>query len=388
MTKRDMRLGNRVFVRLCCGVAAMVGTGMVTACALAPAQGPTTGEVAAQANRSHYELIAVDARVAALTRRPTVPDLVRRFGEQRPRPAGLLGPGDVIQITVWESSQSGLFTGEGRRNASFDNLVIDDSGYVFLPYAGRIRISGLSVEQARQAIQTRLEKETMRPQIELRMVADRTDRTTISGAVKRPQTIRLSHAHETNTLLDLISEAGGSTVGSHRSEVTLLRGGQSGTIMLDTLYQHPDYDVRLAPGDRVVVNDRPFRFSILGAVSKKGQYEFTKGDFMLIDALSLAGGLEERSAEPTGVFLLRFEDTSIVNEIRQGRDRPPLDGERIPTVYQLNMREARAFFHAQRLGMRDQDVIYVTTAPLHQWQKVLQPISQSVFLARTGLGVF
>ena len=100
------------------------------------------------------------------------------MGGNRRSVAPVLGSGDVISVTVWESVDGGLFAGgvQGGRSASLANILIDRQGMAFIPYAGRLRLGGKTVEGARRLIQSRLSRETLKPQVEIRLVSDKRHR--------------------------------------------------------------------------------------------------------------------------------------------------------------------------------------------------------------------
>ena len=43
----------------------------------------------------------------------------------------------------------------------------------------------------------------------------------------------------------------------------------------------------------------------------------------------------------------------------------------MPTVYYINMREARSLFLARRFAVHDKDIVYVSNSPFSDLQKVL-----------------
>ncbi|QPC41829.1 polysaccharide biosynthesis/export family protein [Kaustia mangrovi] len=372
--------------RLCALAVVLVAAAGLAGCTLVPGETPMASSVSAQAADNRFELITIDPFVADTATRRTEPSLVSALGRGGGTRSPKLEVGDTVQATIWESLDAGLYTSATGRSTTIDRLVIDSDGAVFIPYAGRVRIAGKTVEEARRIIQTRLERETVRPQVELRIATGRGARAMVAGAVAKPGLYDLGLADGAGTLMETLTAAGGSAQPPYRTEVTVVRGTRRGSINLETLYENPDYDIGLEPGDKVVVADVPATFSMLGAVENKGEYPFTKSDFHLIDALSAAGGLKDKQAQRTGVFLLRFEDPGIVNAIRRHRGEPVLKTRSgVPTVYQLNLMDTRGFFYAKRFAMRSGDVVFVTNAPVHEWSKILGPLSQSIFLARTGL---
>lgn len=359
----------------------------LNACAAIPADGPETSAVTAQGNTTNLEIYNIDPDLTSVVAREHQPNLLANLGGNRQSVTPVLGAGDVIGVTVWESVDGGLFAGgvQGGRSAALDDILIDRKGMAFIPYAGRLRLGGKTVEGARRTIQNNLAKETLKPQVEVRLKSDKRHRVAVTGLVGKPGVYQLGLADGSGRLIETIAQAGGAQGKSHRTDVKVVRGKRQGSINLGRLHSRPAYDINLQPGDKVIVTDKARTFSVLGAVNKSSEHEFTKWDFSLVDALAIAGGLADNRADRTGVFVFRFEHRPVVNALRKRYGLPEATEERVPVVYQLNLMEARSVFNAKAFQMQDRDTILVTNAPLHQWNKVLTSVSKAVFLARSGI---
>jgi polysaccharide biosynthesis/export protein len=58
---------------------------------------------------------------------------------------------------------------------------------------------------------------------------------------------------------------------------------------------------------------------------------------------------------------------------------------RIPVIYRISLRDPASFFVAQSFPIRDKDVLYVSTAPLTDFQRFMGIVSSMAFTA-LGLG--
>lgn len=337
----------------------------------------------------NFETIPITAEVTSIVAREHLPSLLRELRGGGPSITPALGAGDVVSVTIWESVDGGLFAAgaQGGRNANLKDIRIDRYGMAFIPYAGRLRLGGKTVEGARRLIQSRLSEETLKPQVELRLISDKRHRVAVTGEVGKPGLYQLNLADGSGRLVETLASAGGAKGKPHRTEVKLVRGEWQGTINLGLLHSEPHYDVNLRPGDKIIVSDRPRTFSVLGAVGKSAEHQFTKWDFALVDALAVAGGLDDERADRTGVFVFRFETPMVANALLK-EGQPRYEGETpVPVVYKLNLAEPEALFYAKAFQMQDGDTIIVTNAPLHQWNKVLTSASKAAFLARSGVTV-
>ncbi len=360
---------------------------VLNACAAIPADGPNTASITTQSNAVDLEIYNIDPGVAAIVAREHEPNLLQNLGGNRRSITPVLGAGDIIGVTVWESVDGGLFAGgvQGGRSAALDDILIDRQGMAFIPYAGRLRLGGKTVESARRTIQSNLSKETLKPQVEVRLKSDKRHRVAVTGLVGKPGVYQLGLADGSGKLIETIALAGGAQGKSHRTDVKVVRGKRQGSINLGRLHSRPSYDVNLLPGDKVIVTDKARTFSVLGAVNKSSEHEFTKWNFTLVDALAVAGGLADSRADRTGVFVFRFEHQRVVNALRERNGLPKAEERRVPVVYQLNLMEPQSVFNAKTFQMQDRDTLLVTNAPLHQWNKVLTSVSKAVFLARSGV---
>jgi polysaccharide export outer membrane protein len=102
----------------------------------------------------------------------------------------------------------------------------------------------------------------------------------------------------------------------------------------------------------------------------------------LADAVGQAGGLLDLRADATGVFVFRYEDPQYFQAIEQMTPQdlglPNATAAGVPVVYQLDFKDPRGFFAAQRFLMRDDDVLYVSNATGTDLQKLLSIFSGSV----------
>ena len=89
----------------------------------------------------------------------------------------------------------------------------------------------------------------------------------------------------------------------------------------------------MEPRSELVVEPNLKRFVAMGALSKPGLHELPSNQTNLLDALGVAGGLNDRAADATGVFVFRLEGKTA-------------DGSPKPIVFRLNMRNPESMFLA------------------------------------------
>ena len=340
-----------------------VSTGDIKGNALSVPAGAYTGE---------YFLFDIDENVAQLAGafRPTT--FANTFtlggGASIPR----VGVGDRLQIRIWEAGENGLFSTAQTKVVELDTLV-DDDGLIFIPYVGRIRVSGQTVEAVRRQIQSELEGRAIEPQVQVVIGAAQSNAAVIVGDVTTPGRYAISPAG--TNVLDLIAEAGGTRSPTYETTVRLKRGDRMASALLEDLFADPRNNVDITAGDNLLILHEPRTFTAFGAVKATTAHTFSAPRLTLAEALGKARGLIDNRSDPGGIFLFRFEDVGLV---RQLRPDVAIEGfQTVPVVYRLSLREAQGFFFARHFEMRDKDVIYVAnsaTAEFSKFLRILQPV--------------
>src|SRR5690606_31927608 len=132
-----------------------------------------------------------------------------------------LGVGDELLVNIWEASSDGLFSTIENKQVAL-TVAVDDRGQIFVPYAGRIRAAGRSVEALRQAIEAGLAGKAVEPQVQVLQTGAVSSSITVVGDVAAPGHYQL--AIRGLRLLEAIAEAGGTLQATFESVATITRG--------------------------------------------------------------------------------------------------------------------------------------------------------------------
>jgi len=336
----------------------------IAACGL-PRVGPNKREIFASSVQrdGNAFIIALNDRVIQAT--ATAPSI--GFDENFQR-AGRIGadtirPGDVLALTVYENVEEGLL-GIAGAPSNLTELQVDQAGFIFIPYAGRIKASGNSPEKLREIITRELDSQTPDPQVIVRRVPG--DGSTVSVVGSTAQGVFPIEA-STSTLSSMIASAGGVATPPESTRVTVIRGKQKGTVWLEDLYASNEQDIALRPGDRILLKEDTRRFTALGATGGQSLVEFPAPEISAIEAIAFMGGLNSNLADPTGVFIFRDESAEYANRVL-GRD-DLVTSKRF--AYVLDLTEPNGVFLGRDFQIRDGDTIYVTEAPYVAWTKTL-----------------
>ncbi len=293
-------------------------------------------------------------------------------------------PGDVLGLTIWENVDDGLLASEATNATALEEVQVDSAGFIFVPYAGRLRASGNTPEQLREMITKKLEDQTPDPQVQVRRVAGDGSTVSLTGAVGGQGVYAIERP--TRTLSTMLARAGGVAIEPEIAQVTVIRGKEQGKIWFQDLFNHPELDIALRGGDRILVKADSRSFTALGATSAQARVPFESQDLSALEAIAQVGGLISTNSDPTGVFVLRNEPAEIANQVL-GRD-DLVGAQRL--VYVLNLTQPNGLFVARDFVIRDEDTLYVTEAPYAQWTKTISllvsPLSPIASTA-TSLGL-
>ena len=342
-------------------------------CASLPRSGPTKGEIFKSANSTgtaapirvvHVET-AGDIPVSA-TRSPTIATLPLADT----LPTDRIGPGDVLEIYIYEAGVSlfqgsaiapgALPLGPGVKVERLPPSRVNDDGDIAIPYAGRLHVGGRTVSEIQAMVRRALRRLSQSPQVLVTVRDVINNSVIVGGEVTRPGRLVLQTNRE--SLSDVIALAGGYRGNVKDLSLRLARGGRTVDVRLGELVDNPALDVRVMPGDRLTVLSDPRSFSVLGASGRVDQVNFNKSAVSLVEAVSIAGGVNPNLGDPAAIFLFRY----TVDEA----------GQRVPVVFHFDMTKTQSFFLAQQITMVDKDVLYVGNASANQPTKLIQLISQ------------
>jgi len=343
----------------------------LSGCTALPSEGPQSRQIEKaylEKNTAGFTLINVDRKVAEYLARHDEQSFGDRFGKGKPTRGELIGPGDVLSITIWEADQTGVFSSTNTADrGNIPDVEVSGKGTITVPYAGAIRAAGRTTQSLEAAITKALSAKAVEPQVHVARKEKVASQVTVSGDVGKSGLYPLSLRGD--TLLDVIAGSGGAASPPYETVVSITRRGEIASSYLDHVLSTPADNIYIRPGDQISVEKAPRTYSAFGAVDRKGNIPFGVSDLNLLEAVSKASGLNNERADATGVFLFRFETRAAAE--RFAREPVHAGGDQVPVIYRLNLKDPNQYFFAQGIAMRDRDVIYVADASTVALQKFL-----------------
>ena len=352
------------------GLAFLTLVSLVAGCGL-PRSGPTKSEIfqGSVMNRGDAFIVSVNDRVTRATAVIPAFGFPRGFEQAGVVGADTIRPGDVLGLTIYENVEEGILAGAGTRAAVIDEVQVDSQGFIFVPYAGRIKAADNTPEQLRDIITRQLDAQTPDPQVIVRRLSGDGATVTVIGGVGAQGVYAIERPNR--TLTAMLATAGGVAIEQEVAKITVQRGAHTGTIWLMDLYRNPALDIALRPGDRIVVEEDTRAFVAIGATGTQSRVQFRNQTLSAIEAIAQVGGLNSNLADPTGIFVFRNEPAEIANQVLGRTDL--VGAQRM--VYVLDLTQPTGVFLARDFMIRDGDTVYVTEAPFVQWQKTISALT-------------
>jgi polysaccharide export outer membrane protein len=365
-------------VMLCLGLG-------LAGCGITPGSGPWMGGAQSQSSEAlPFDVIDLTPVTVAAVSRPVDVNVPSSIGDLPASGRVSVAPGDQLRVRVFEQYSGNIFPSLVNPGADLGVQQVSDKGTISVPYVGSVRVAGLNLTQIENQIIKQLGKKAQNPLVIVELVSDRSSTVMVSGDVKNPGNASLldgirtvidainSRGGVANAGAPLIGQPGSATSAGSQTEVVLRRQGQ---VILTAQYSDllASRDVPIQKGDEIVVRPNSRTFTVLGAVQRSGNVPIGKSDLTLIEALGTVGGLQDLQANKTGVYLFRMGDLEQ-NPAARAR------------VFRLDLGQPASIFLAQQCYIQPKDVVYVTNAPLYEYNKLLLSIYQTLTVISISKG--
>lgn len=344
---------------------------------------------AAQQSVPPFAVVPLSPEIADFLASRSAASLASTFGMGSSAPTITLGVGDFVVVSIYEAASGGLFSGDaGTLGGASKSVILPEQpvtqqGTISVPYVGQVHAQGLTPAQVQREIEAALKDKAIEPQAIVTVVRSPSTFVTVTGDVGTSSRIPLTYGGD--RLLDVVATAGGTRAPDYDTFVRLTRGSSSATVSLARIVRDNGQNIYLRPNDLLYVYADPQTYTALGATLQNARVPFGSDRVTLADAVGQAGGLMDLRADATGVFVFRYEDPQYFQALEQMTPQdlatPNISAAGVPVVYQLDFKDPRGFFSAQRFLMHDDDVLYVSNATGADLQKLLAIFSGSLSTA-------
>lgn len=220
------------------------------------------------------------------------------------RAAYLLGPGDLLKITVFKNPDLSL------------DVRVSDSGSIGYPLIGAVPVGGLTLDGAERKIAKLLQDGgfVVNPQISILLTQGFSDLVSVIGEVNKSG--RYSTEAAGGHVSGMLASAGG--ISPAGGEVVTVSGERNGKpfrrdvdiVKMSSSGNAAD-DIELYGGDTLFVKKAPL-FYIYGQVQKPGQYPLESG-MTVMQALATGGGVTGKGTQ-RGIVRHRRDASGKVKE--------------------------------------------------------------------------
>ncbi|PUE41204.1 hypothetical protein B9Z50_05595 [Limnohabitans sp. Bal53] len=198
-----------------------------------------------------------------------------------PVPANyVLGPGDDIDLKIWGSVDTAL------------RLTVDRNGQISIPKVGTFTVAGTRADQLESVLRAQMARVFTNFQLNATLGRLRSIQVYVVGQARQPGAYNVSGL---STLISALFESGGPSATGSMRNIQLVRAGQ--TLSTLDLYNfihsgQTTGDMRLMPGDVIVIPPAGPRVALLGALDTPAIYELRQPQESLEALLSYSGGLK------------------------------------------------------------------------------------------------
>ncbi len=282
-----------------------------------------------------------------------------------------IAAGDMLNLSIFGGTDSQLLGSP----IVMPNIKVSSKGTIFLPYIDEINVAGLSEEAARKLIQDKLVVIVPDVQVQLGHAAGTKNSVDVIAGLPRNGSYPLPTGNTTVT--QVLAAAGGLPEAMINPQVNVQRNGRLYRIGAKTILDNPGLDAVMKGGDSLFVAADDRYFLSLGAAGREALTNFPKDQISALDAMSLIGGIDQNTANPKGILILRNYPASAV---AANPDKGP--GKQ-KVVFAFNLTSADGLFAAGQFQIEDRDLVLVTQSPLVNTRTVVSIFTGFLAAGRT-----
>jgi len=260
----------------------------------------------------------------------------------------VLGPADIININLTDSDDID------------DTYKIDENGMIDLPFAGKIKISDLSISEAHNILSSVIKEYYKNPDLQITIQEFNSSKVYIVGAVKNQVTINLNQ--EPINLIEAAITAEFNKVSGTKG--FLRRDNRVYKINLENAYKSIDdkENFYLKKNDVIFIDTNSDAIHVFGEVNKPGVY-YPNMDYSLTELISTSG-LNQLTANAKNVYVIRENYNKFLK----------ID------VFILDISNPINLIAGRKFKLQPKDIVFIPPTRIVKWNRVI-----SLLLPQTDL---
>jgi len=261
-----------------------------------------------------------------------------------------IGPGDVLLVR--DLNHPDLFVGERRAETLGMNLfTVQDDGFLALPFVGLVRVEEKTPHDLLSELNDAYRVFIREPNLSVTVFKYSSRKIYVLGQVKIPGAYPFDGRM---TVLDGIGQAKGLNEKADLTGSYMVRGNNLLPVDLYALLRKGNlrHNISLADGDVIHIADlSDRRVYVLGEVRRPGVFPMGSDPLRLVDAISMAGGLNPVTAKKGNILLVR-------------------GGYADPVVYRLDLADVMNVAGGETF-LEPGDRVYATPTGLATWSRTM-----------------
>ena len=265
----------------------------------------------------------------------------------------ILGPADIISIDLTDTDD-------------IDNSYeIDPEGMIDLPFIGKVKIDGLSIDDAQYVLKEILAEYYKNPDLQISIDEYNSSKVYFIGAVRNQITINLDQ--KPIKLIEAAIQANFNPNAADKLLGTkgfLRRDNKVYKINLNNAFTSVDdkENFYLKKDDVIFIDRNSDSIHVFGEVSKPGEY-YPNNNYSLTELISTAG-LNQLTANAKKVYIIR-EDFNNFLKVK---------------VYQLDIKNPVNLIAGRKFMLQTKDILFIPPTEIVKWNRVI-----SLLLPQTDL---
>ena len=265
----------------------------------------------------------------------------------------ILGPADTISLDLTDTDD-------------LDNVyLIDQDGMIDLPFIGKVKIDGLTINDAQNILTEVIQQFYKNPDLQIKIEEFNSSKVYIVGAVRNQITINLDQ--KPIRLIEAAIQANFNPSAADKLFGTkgfLRRDDKVYKINLENAFKSEDdkENFYLKKNDVIFIDRNSDAIHVFGEVTKPGIY-FPNMDYSLTELISTSG-LNQLTANAKKVFVIREKFNSFLEV----------------DIFQLDIRNPVNLIAGRKFLLREKDIVFVPPTEIVKWNRTI-----SLLLPQTDL---